>query len=146
MLMVAATFFFLGLSLCIFAGLVCWTMARSIKRTAKELKQANKPEIDEKAIWLELKTALADLYSRYEMRESPKEKYLRSWTGTLIICAGLCMIGILLEVEYNSPITVDRIIAGFVGPQHVSVPTVKPRAHNVVEFPQLESYELLDKR
>jgi hypothetical protein len=119
--MVTATFFFLGLSICIFAGLVCWTMARSIRKSAQELKQQNKPAINEKAIWLELKTALADLYSRYEIRESPKEKLLRSWAGTLVICAGLCMIGILMEVEYKQTVTIDRIIASFVGPQHVSV-------------------------
>lgn len=126
--MVVATFFFLGLAICTFAGLVCWTMARSIKKAQKRASHVDRPAIDEKVMWLELKAALADLYSRYELRESPRQKSLRSWAGTLIICAGLCMIGILIEVEYGQTITIDRICAGFVGPQHVSVPIAAPHA------------------
>jgi hypothetical protein len=112
--MVTATFFFLGLAICIFAGLICFSMARSMQK-ARYAAQTNQPAIDEKAVWLQLKAALVDLYSRYEARESPRQKALRSWAGTLVICAGLCMIGILLEVEYNQFISIDQLLSSFTG-------------------------------
>jgi len=113
--MVSATFFFLGLAICIFAGLICFSVAKSIQKKERQADRANQPAIDEKVAWLQIKSALADLYSRYELRESPKQKALRSWAGTLVICAGLCMIGILLEVEYNQFISFDQVLSGLLG-------------------------------
>jgi hypothetical protein len=67
-----------------------------------------------------LKIAIMELYSRYESTETPRQKSLRSWTGTLAICAGLCMIGVVLEVRYNSMISARSIVSGLTGEQHVS--------------------------
>lgn len=132
--MVAATFFFLGLSVCIAAGLVCYVLARFFWQP--DPIRVN-PEIteSERALWLQLKAALMELYSRYEVKETPKQRALRSWAGTLVICAGLCMIGVLLEVEFNRHISIDEVIAGFLGPQHVSVPANLPRAHHASAQP-----------
>jgi hypothetical protein len=105
--MYLATFFFLTLSICIFAGLICFSMARLFQKAKAEHVPA-----DEKATWEELKTAIRELHSRYESTESPRQKALRSWAGTLVICAGLCMIGILLETQYNKLISPRSIISG----------------------------------
>ena len=127
--MFTATLFFMGLAVCIFAGLVCYATARAIKVT-----QATQPPAAERATWNQIKAALIDLYSRYESRENARQKALRSWAGTLTICAGLCMIGILLEVRYNELITPKSIIGGLVGGQHVSASVLEisrphPRAY-----------------
>jgi hypothetical protein len=119
--MFTATFFFLGLALCIFAGLICFAMARSLRATS--VANTIQPSPDEKAAWERLKKALVELHSRYEGLETPKERLLRSWAGTLVICSGLCMIGILLETRYDSFITVKSVVSGLVGGQHV-VPQV----------------------
>jgi hypothetical protein len=116
--MFTATFFFLGLAVCILAGLICFAMARSLKVT--NTAHAIQPSPDERAAWERLKKALAELHSRYEGAETTKEKTLRSWVGTLVICAGLCMIGILMESRYDDMISAKSIVTGFVGKQHVS--------------------------
>jgi len=108
--MVTATFFCLGLAVCIFAGLICFSLARSARKAlAAELPP------NEKAAWNRLKIAIMELYSRYESTETPRQKALRSWAGTLVICAGLCMIGIVLEVRYNSLISVKSVVTGLTG-------------------------------
>ena len=121
--MVTATFFCLGLAVCIFAGLICWALARS----AQAAMAAQLPP-NERAAWNRLKIALMELYSRYESTETSRQKALRSWSGTLLICAGLCMIGVVLEVRYNSVISAKSVVSGLVGEQRV-VPQ-QPQQHN----------------
>jgi hypothetical protein len=106
--MFAASLFFLGLAVCLFASLTCFTLAKFVKwdRTSQ-----SSPEYA--AVWNQIKTAVK-MYSQNQPEESTTQKTLRSWTGTLVICAGLCMIGILLEVNYDRPISADSVIAGFV--------------------------------
>jgi hypothetical protein len=116
--MFTATFFFLGLAVCMLGGLVCYALARSLKAT--NTAHAIQPSPDERAAWERLKKALAELHSRYEGAETTKEKTLRSWVGTLVICAGLCMIGILMEARYDDMISAKSIVTGFVGKQHVT--------------------------
>jgi hypothetical protein len=111
--MFVATFFFLGLAVCIFAGLICFALARTARQTVQLPP-------NERAAWNRLKIAIMELYSRYESTETPRQKALRSWTGTLVICAGLCMIGIVLEVRYNMLISTRSVVSGLTGEQHVS--------------------------
>ena len=42
-----------------------------------------------------------------------KQKALYSWARTMALCAALCLIGVLLEAEFNQPITVRNILTGF---------------------------------
>jgi hypothetical protein len=118
--MFVATFFFLALAVCIFAGLICFTLARSAKQNVQLPP-------NERAAWNRLKIAIMELYSRYESTETPKQKALRSWTGTLAICAGLCMIGIVMEVRYNTMITTRTVVSGLTGEQHISPEQVQGR-------------------
>jgi hypothetical protein len=127
--MFTGTFFFLVLALCIFGGLVCFAMARSLR--AASVANTVQPSPDEKAAWERLKKALVELHSRYEGLETPKEKLLRSWAGTSLICSGLCMIGILLETRYDTLITVKSVVSGLVGGQKVNMPPpAQPRHHD----------------
>ena len=122
--MFTATFFFLGLAICIFAGLICFALSRSLK--AANAANAIQPSPDERAAWERLKKALVELHSRYESTETAKEKTLRSWVGTLVICAGLCMIGIVLEARYDQLISVKSVVSGLVGEQHVAPQLAAP--------------------
>jgi hypothetical protein len=126
--MFTATFFFLALALCIFGGLVCFAMARSLR--AASVANTVQPSPDEKAAWERLKKALVELHSRYEGLETPREKLLRSWAGTSLICSGLCMIGILLETRYDTFISVKSVVSGLVGGQKVTVPPPAQAHHH----------------
>jgi hypothetical protein len=117
--MVTATFFFLGLAVCVFASLICYALARSAKQTVQLPP-------NERAAWNRLKIAIMELYSRYESTETPKQKALRSWTGTLAICAGLCMIGIVLEVRYNAMISARTVVSGLTGEHQLSPKQLGP--------------------
>jgi hypothetical protein len=110
-----ASLFFFGLSVCTFACLLCFALAKSLNRMP-----INQPFPSEKAAWNQIKVAIMDLYMRFDHEETPKQKALRSWAGTLVICAGLCMIGILLEVQYNQPITIDYLASCYVGEKTVA--------------------------
>jgi len=129
--MFTATFFFIGLAVCIVAGLVCFLLAMSIK--AKKDKQA--PTItlslNEKEFWKEIKSAMTELYSDYESKENLRMRVLRSWAGTLLICAGLCLIGVVLEVEYDQTITADNIFSGLLRTPRISASQVmKPISYH----------------
>jgi hypothetical protein len=123
--MFAATMFFLGLAICIFGGLICFWMAK-FSKSAKTADQTP----NETAAWNQIKTALIGLYSQYENKETSRQKVLRSWAGTLVICAGICMIGVLLEVEYNQRISMDTIISGFVPQPRISAQSMMHMHHN----------------
>jgi hypothetical protein len=105
--MFAASLFFLGLAVCLFASLSCFALAKFVKWDS-----ASQSSPEYAAVWNQIKTAV-QMYSQNPPEESTTQKALRSWTGTLVICAGLCMIGILLEVDYDRPITTDSVVAGF---------------------------------
>jgi hypothetical protein len=119
--MVTATFFCLGLAVCIFAGLICYALAKNAKSTVQLPP-------NERAAWNRLKIAILELYSRYESTETPKQKALRSWAGTLVICAGLCMIGIVLEVRYNNVITTRTVVSSLTGEARVPSQELRKQA------------------
>ena len=112
--MVTATFFFMGFAVCIFAGLICFALAKAVKTTIAVQLPPN-----ERAAWNRLRIAITELHSRYENMETPRQRALRSWTGTLVICSGLCMIGILLETRYDRVISMKGIVSGMTGEQVV---------------------------
>lgn len=121
--MFAATLFCLGVAISIFVGLVCYWLATFSKSARTETTTG------ETVAWNNIKTALIGLYSQYEKKETSKQRALRSWAGTMVICAGICMIGVLLEAKYNQLITVETIVAGFVPRQHVSEQACLPKTY-----------------
>jgi hypothetical protein len=68
---------------------------------------------DEKATWPEIRAAWLEWYARCQKMEAPRQKAMCSWGRTLVLCAGLCLGGVLLEVEFDQPISVRSILAGF---------------------------------
>lgn len=121
-------FFSLGLSACIVGGLVCFAMARTMKGTP-----VSQLSPEDRVAWHQIKIAMMDLYSKYEVKETPTQRSLRSWAGTLVICAGLCLIGVVMEVEFDQRITMENVFAGFLGPQKVCLQ--EPRIPKPHKFP-----------
>jgi hypothetical protein len=119
--MVTFMFFCVGLAACIVGGLICFAMAKTMKGTP-----VSQLSPEDRVAWNQIKIAMMDLYSRYETKETPAQRSLRSWAGTLVICAGLCLIGVVLEVEFDQRITMDNVFAGFLGPQSVSTCLKEP--------------------
>ena len=70
-------------------------------------------------------------YAQCQEKAILKRKAIYSWTRTLAMCAALCLIGVVMEVSFGEPITVDRIVSGFENshPVATSHPT-KAHHHN----------------
>jgi hypothetical protein len=142
--MLTISFYFLGLAVFVLATLICIsTGKRAGKRVEVELDALHaaavclptgkRPtdELTTTAMYKELtlnekikisdvKTIWLQWYERCKKKAVEKQKFLYSWSRTLIIAAGLCLIGVLLEAEFDQPITVQTVLAGFRRPAPAS--------------------------
>ena len=75
-----------------------------------------KPIWDEKAKWHEMKATWMEWYARCQEQAILKRKTMYSWARTLALCAVLCLVGVLLEAEFDQSISVRGILAGFSHP------------------------------
>jgi hypothetical protein len=123
--MLITAFFCFGIAVCIVAGLICYSLAKTVKKGENESNEGAMPPADANAAWMHLRAAMRDMCSQREYKETPLQKGLRSWAGTLVICAGLCTIGMVLELEYRQSISMDQVMSGLVGSQRVTVPIAK---------------------
>ncbi len=135
--MFTASFYFLGLAASICAALFCLSIGKRTGKCAevdldalraatvclpiggraatdiaptamfKELTWDEKLKMSNiKAIWLRL-------YYQCKKKALEKQKAMYSWARTLSLCALLCLAGVLLEAEFDQPITFSTILAGF---------------------------------
>jgi hypothetical protein len=104
---------FLGIGGFIVAALFYLSAVRPVATADSTTTYNKKPTWDEKATWPEIKALWMEWYERCQEMEAPKQKALCSWGRTMALCAGLCLVGILLEVQYNQLISIDNILAGF---------------------------------
>ena len=153
--MFTASFYFLGLAASICAALFCLSTGKRAGRCAevdldalraatdclpmggravaeiapsamiKELTWDEKIKVSNiKAIWLRL-------YYQCKKKAVEKQKAMYSWARTLSLCALLCLSGVLLEAEFDQPITFSTIIAGFRHPASAAnfstLPAAKPQ-------------------
>ncbi|MEN6452107.1 MAG: hypothetical protein ABFC96_16575 [Thermoguttaceae bacterium] len=113
----------LGVAASILVGLIVYpTVALARAARAQLSPQALTPQYA-------LRLGAAVLCSRSRREETRVQKALRSWSGTMVICAGICMIGVLLETHYNSTISLKSIVSGLVPQRRVSVQACLPRVH-----------------
>jgi hypothetical protein len=122
--MFTATFFFFALAVCLVAGLVLFSLVQSCK-PAVDVDSPNGGT----SAWSRCKSALAHLHSTKTADNAPTHKALRSWAGTLLICSGLCMIGVVLEAEYGGRISSNSVFAGLLGEPTVSGATATGHQH-----------------
>jgi len=75
---------------------------------------------DEKARWKDMKAMWMQWYHRCQKNAILKQKAIYSWARTMALCALLCLVGVLLEAEFDQPITIGNILAGFRRPDPVA--------------------------
>ena len=151
--MFTASFYFLGVATSIFAALFFFTTGKRAEKSVEvdldTLKAASiclptgrratlgdlSSSMCKKLPWEE-RVRLSDWKSlwmqwckRCKRKASLKQKAMYSWARTMALCAALCLMGVLLEAEFNQPITLQNILAGFrrPSPSASSVETSYPR-------------------
>jgi len=68
---------------------------------------------DEKARWRDARTIWMRWYGRCQEKAIQKQKAMYSWARTLALSALLCLGGVILEADFDQPITISNILAGF---------------------------------
>ena len=60
-------------------------------------------------------------YVKCQEKATLKRDAMYSWARTLALCSVLCIMGVCLEAEFDEPITVSRILAGFRLPRPITI-------------------------
>jgi hypothetical protein len=68
---------------------------------------------DEKARLSNIRGIWTQWYDRCRKRAILKQKSMYSWARTLALAAVLCLMGVLLEAEFDQPVTIGNVLAGF---------------------------------
>jgi hypothetical protein len=116
--MFTATFYFLGLAGFLVAASACLSCGRragqQIQVDLTDLRAAsvNLLMAGKKPSWDELRGLWMQWYARCQQKAILKQKATYSWARTLSLCAALCIVGVLLEVELDDHISISRIFAG----------------------------------
>jgi hypothetical protein len=117
--MFAATWYFLGLAGCLFAALLCFTRGkqagRSVQVDLADLRVASLCLVSagSKPTWHAIRTMWMKWYLQCQQTAIRKQKAMYSWSRTSALCAILCLVGVLLEAEYDKPISASTILSGF---------------------------------
>jgi hypothetical protein len=109
--MLAVALFFLGLASCIVAASVCLSIGRLMHVNNSITKGDTEPAWDKEKAWDEMKAAFFVWYVRYMNRESENRQKVLSWARTFLLCAGLCLIGVCVQVEMDEAASIPNIAA-----------------------------------
>ncbi len=139
--MFTASFYFLGLAASILAASYCLCRARRARRCVEvELETLRVASVclptgrraaaedptdaifhalawDEKTKCSDTKAMWRRWYDRCQEKALTTQQSAYSWARTLTLCAALCLIGVLLEAEFDQPITLRTVLAGFRRPE-----------------------------
>jgi hypothetical protein len=94
------------------AASLCLSTGRRAAAGNATTTSDNEPTWDEKAKWHEMKVMWMQWYARCQETALLKQKAMLSWARTLALCAALCLMGILLQVEFDKPISISNILTG----------------------------------
>lgn len=85
------------------------------RRTADGTTMTRDKELtwDKKADWQVMKAIGMQWYCHFREQAIVKKKAMYSWGRTLALCAALCLVGVLLEVEFGEPISIDTVLPDF---------------------------------
>jgi len=131
--MYLAVLVFWGLAGLATGVLVGASIGKRVLACRQKSSAAKEPTQDENAVWDAIRAAWTESYSMGRTLETRMQKTLLSWGRTLSLCAGLCLVGILLETEYGCPISIDHIVAGLV-PSHSAI-TISSRSPSCPQPP-----------
>jgi hypothetical protein len=139
--MFTASFYFLGVAIFILAASLCVSWAKRAGRCVEvDLDALHAATIclpvgtraapegtattlykeltwDEKAKWKDMKAMWTRWYHQCQAKAFLKQKAMYSWARTMALSAMLCLMGVLLEAQFDQPITLGAILAGFRDPR-----------------------------
>ena len=58
-----------------------------------------------------MKAAFLVYYMRCQEKEATNRQKILSWARTFVLCSGLCIIGVVLQVEFDEDISIPQIVA-----------------------------------
>ncbi len=123
--MLAATFVFLGLAVLSVMTLVCPNVEDFRARGPHGQNLA----FARKSTWREIKAAYQDRDALADGNsKNPRQTAVPSWGRTFALCAGLCLVGVVLEAEYDKRISIAQIVDDLTRPYLASVSTSRPPA------------------
>jgi hypothetical protein len=135
--MLTISYYFLGLAVSVLAASVCLAKGRragkcvevelDALRAASICMPTGRREItddavaalykhlswEEKAKWSNIRAMWTRWYSVCQEKAALKQRAIYSWARTLALCALLCLVGVFLEAEFDQPITLRTVLAGF---------------------------------
>jgi hypothetical protein len=108
--MLTAALYCFGIAAFLVAASVCLSVGRLLKLNHLANLDKN-PAWDGKTKWEDMKAAFLVYYVRCQERESENRQRILSWARTLLFCAGLCLIGVCFQVEFNENASIPQIVA-----------------------------------
>jgi hypothetical protein len=70
--------------------------------------------LDEKNKWQDMKAVWMKWYVQCQEKAIMRRTAMYSWVRTLALCAALCLIGVVLEVEFGQSISLDHVLDGVI--------------------------------
>jgi hypothetical protein len=102
-------------------------LPRGRQMTSEDVSAAYKDlPLEEKAKFNDSRSSWMRWYEQSKKKALMKQKAMYSWARTMSLCSVLCLIGVLLEAQFNQPITLHAVLTGFRRPNppasHVETP------------------------
>ncbi len=136
--MLTSAFYFFGMAGLLVAASVCFSIGRVLKVHGSLVTGDEDPAWYGARTWDEMKATFIVWYARCQEREAKNRKMILSWARTLLLCAGLCLIGLYLELQFDQTVSVSQIAASLRRPHMVSTTLQPPQSH----LPESESVSL----
>ncbi|MEN6449034.1 MAG: hypothetical protein ABFC96_00955 [Thermoguttaceae bacterium] len=117
--MLTATCYFLGLAACLVTALACFARGRKAGRNIEikfdDLRVASLclASAGNRRTWRAIRVKWTNWYLQCQEVALRKREALYSWARTLALCSVLCLIGAMMEAQYDQRISVSTILAGF---------------------------------
>lgn len=116
--MFAATCYFLGLAASLVTALACLAWGKRAGRRVEvnfaDLRVASLclASAGNRRTWRALRVKWTNWYLECQDLALRKQACLYSWARTLALCSVLCLIGALMEAQFDKPICLSTILAG----------------------------------
>jgi len=130
--MFTATFYFLGVAAFLLAATACFSKGKQSHQSVEVdvaalrvallcLSASDDSTRDERMKRHGINTQWMKWYVKCQEKAMEKRDAMYSWARTFSLCSVLCIVGVCLEAEFDEPITVSRILAGFRLPRPINI-------------------------
>jgi hypothetical protein len=136
--MLTATFYFLGVAGFLVAACACLTKGRRVSQRLEvdltDIKAASVSLLmaGKKPTWDEMRGLWMQWYARCQAKATQKQQAIYSWARTLVLCAVICIVGIVLQVELDEQASLSQALSSFgrrpTAASHTQSPESKPPA------------------